>query len=123
MFVLSMCIGFVVHATLLAADYTALGPIMRPMADQQNYFVYMLLAHVFLAVGFVKIYLVGKDDSKPFMVQGIRYGLLVSILVAAPMYLIYYAVQPLPGMLVLKQIIFDSIGYVIMGVAVAALNK
>jgi hypothetical protein len=40
-----------------------------------------------------------------------------------PVYLIYYAVQPTPGMLVVKQIVFDSTLIVILGIIVAFLNK
>jgi len=36
-----------------------------------------------------------------------------------PTYLIYYCVQPMPGELVVKQIIFDGILMVILGVLVA----
>lgn len=122
MFVLSMLIGLVAHGILLKPDYAALPTLFRAEADAETKFAYMLLAHVFLALGFVWIYLRGKDD-KPFLGQGIRYGLAVAVLVAAPTYLIYYAVQPMPGMLAFKQILFDSVGYVLMGIVVAALNK
>jgi len=40
-----------------------------------------------------------------------------------PMYLIYYAVQPMPSALVYKQIVFDTLGVLLMGVVVAWLNK
>jgi hypothetical protein len=40
-----------------------------------------------------------------------------------PIYLIYYAVQPLPFALVLKQICFDTVGVVLLGITVAAVNK
>jgi hypothetical protein len=36
-----------------------------------------------------------------------------------PTYTIYYVVQPMPGMLVVKQIVFDGILLVALGVAVA----
>jgi hypothetical protein len=37
--------------------------------------------------------------------------------------MIYYAVQPMPGMHVVKQIIFDGALTLILGVVVAFLNK
>ena len=40
-----------------------------------------------------------------------------------PMYLIYYAVQPWPGAVVVKQIVYDVIGVLVMGVVVAAINR
>ena len=82
----------------------------------------MLLAHVFMAFGLVWIYLKGKEN-KPFLTQGLCFGAAVATLVTVPTYLIYYAVQPMPGMLALKQIIFDTIGVMITGVVIAWLNR
>lgn len=121
-FVLSMALGFVVHGVLLGADYAALQTIFRAPEDSHSYFAYMLIAHAVFAVAFVWIYLQGRAD-KPWAGQGLRYGLAVAALVTVPMYLIYYAVQPMPGMTVLKQIVFDGISMIILGLAVAGLNR
>ncbi len=121
-FVVWMAGGFVVHSVLLGADYAALTNIMRPEAEQQSYFHWMLLAHAIMAGAFVWIYHRGSED-KPWLQQGIRYGIAIALLAAAPIYMIYYAVQQLPGMLVVKQIIFDSALIVIIGIVVAFLNK
>ncbi len=45
------------------------------------------------------------------------------MLVTIPTYLIYYAVQPMPGMVVAKQIVFDSIGMVLLGIVAAWINQ
>ncbi len=121
-FVVSMGLGFIVHGVLLGDDYAALQAIFRTPEDAHNYFAYMLLAHAFFAMAFVWIYLQGRTD-RPWAGQGMRYGLAVAALVTLPMYLIYYAVQPMPGMTVLKQIVFDSIGMIILGLIVAWLNR
>ena len=122
MFVVSMLIGMVVHGMLLGPEYMKLTTLFRPEADQQKHFWAMLLAHVFIAFSFTWIYLRGREP-KPFLGQGIRFGLVVSLLTAIPVYLIYFAVQPMPEGLVVKQIIFDTIGYMVMGVVVAWINR
>ena len=122
MFIISMALGFIVHGFLLAQGYAQLPGLFRQETDAATYFPYMLLAHVFMAVGFVWIYIKGKED-KPFLAQGVRYGAAVAVLVTIPTYLIYYAVQPMPGVLVLKQIVFDTISVVLMGIVVAWLNR
>ena len=122
-FVLSMALGFLVHGVLLNAAYTQLqGLLFRTPQDAESYFPYMLLAHVLISFGFVWIYQRGKED-KPFLGQGIRYGLAVAVLMTIPMYLIYYAVQPMPPALVYKQIVFDTLGVLLMGIVVAWLNR
>ena len=80
--------------------------------------MWMLLAHVVLAGAFVWIYARGME-AKPWLGQGLRFGLAVALLTCVPYYLIYYSVQPLPGMLVVKQIVFDTIATMILGVAAA----
>jgi hypothetical protein len=40
-----------------------------------------------------------------------------------PIYLIYYVVQPQPGMLVVKQIVFDTILTLVVGAAVAFIYR
>ena len=121
-FVLSMALGFLVHGVLLNQSYTQLPGLFRTPQDAEGYFHVMLRAHVLIAFGFVWIYQRGKED-KPFLAQGIRYGLAVAVLMTIPMYLIYYAVQPMPAPLVYKQIVFDTLGVLLMGIVVAWLNK
>ncbi len=122
MFVLSMTIGFAVHGMLLGPTYAKMGSLFRPEADAHNYFWAMLLAHVLISMGFTWIYLRGREP-KPFFGQGVRYGIAVALLAVIPMYLIYYAVQPMPGALVAQQIVFDTIGYIVMGVVLAWINR
>jgi hypothetical protein len=121
-FVMSLGLGFAVHATLLAPDYARIANLYRIPSDQEGHFPFMILAHLILAIGFVWIYNKGKED-KEWLGQGIRFGIAIAVLMVIPHYLFYYAVQPLPGMLVVKQIIFDSIGRILMGIVAAGLNK
>jgi magnesium-transporting ATPase (P-type) len=120
-FVVSMVVGFVNHAFLLADEYHATG-LFRPNAEAEAYFLWMLLAHIVMSFAFVWIYLRGRED-KPWLAQGIRFGIIIALLMVLPIYLIYYAVQPMPGILVFRQIVYDSIGMVIMGLAVAFLYR
>jgi cation transporter-like permease len=123
LFVVSMIAGIVIHGTLLGADYQALGPVMRPPEDAQGYFGWMLAAHLIMAVGLTGIYRRGHEAGKPWLGQGVRFGMWMALVVTVAIYLIYYAVQPMPGMLVAKQIIFGSIAMVVMGTTFAAVNR
>jgi len=38
-------------------------------------------------------------------------------------FIVYYALQPLPGIVAVKQIVFDGIATVLIGIVVAALNR
>ncbi|MBW8907023.1 MAG: hypothetical protein JF611_15425 [Betaproteobacteria bacterium] len=109
---------FVVHGVLLHADYASLGNLFRREEDAQNFFPLMILAHLLMSGALVWIYARGVE-AKPWLGQGVRYGVAIALLTAVPLDLIYYAVQPMPGATVAKQIVFETILMLILG-AVAA---
>jgi hypothetical protein len=122
MAVLSLVLGFIVHGWLLAPDYKALTSLFRPETDQASFFPFMIIAHILIGIAFTWIYLKGRE-AKPYLQQGVRFGVAVALLTVIPMYLIYYAVQPMPGNLVAKQIVFDTIAMIIMGIVCAWINQ
>ena len=123
MFVAWMVEGFVVHGFLLGADYLTLPQLFRPQADAQGYFGWMVVAHVLVAGAFVWIYERGISTDRPWLGQGLRFGIAVALLTAVPTYLIYYAVQPMPGSLVVKQVVLDAVGFVVLGLIVGWLYR
>jgi hypothetical protein len=114
--------SFVVHGTLLHDEYSRLPHLFRSEADSQGYMQWMILAHVIMSGAFVWIYSRGVEATR-WPPQGARFGLAIALLAVVPTYLIYYAVQPLPGPLVVKQIVYDSILVVLLGVLVAWLYR
>jgi len=100
--------SFVVHGVLLHDDYAKLTNLFRPEADAQQYMPLMVLAHVLLSGALVWIYARGVE-AKPWLPQGIRFGVAGALLTIVPTYLIYYVVQPMPGATVAKQIVFDGV--------------
>jgi hypothetical protein len=121
-FVLWMAGSFVVHGVLLHDDYAKLGNLFRTEADSQQYFPWMIFAHILLSGAFAWIYSRGVE-TKPWFAQGIRFGIAVALLAIVPTYIIYYVVQPMPGATVVKQIVFDGILMVILGTVVAFLYR
>jgi hypothetical protein len=121
-FVAWMAGSFVVHGTLLHDDYTKLSGLFRSEADARPYFPLMVLAHILLAGAFVWIYSRGVEAT-PWLPQGIRFGVAVALLTVIPTYLIYYVVQPMPGSVVAKQIVFDGILMLILGVITAFIYR
>jgi hypothetical protein len=114
--------SFAVHGVLLHADYSALPNLFRSEADSQQYFPFMILAHVIMSGALVWIYQRGAE-SKPWAPQGVRFGIALTLLTNVPIYMIYYVVQPMPGATVVKQIAFDSIVAIILGLVVAFMYR
>jgi hypothetical protein len=114
--------SFAVHGILLRADYMQLTNLFRAEGDQQKYFPLMLVAHVILSGAFVWIYARGAE-ARPWLAQGVRYGIAVALLTVVPTYLIYFVVQPMPADVVIKQIAFDGVLTVVLGTIVAWLYR
>jgi hypothetical protein len=123
MFVAAMACDFVVHGVLLGRDYAALTPqLFRAEPDAQAHFSFMLLAHLFMAIGITWLYRGGRS-ARPWAGQGLRFGLALAFYAVVPTYLIYFAVQPTPGELVAKQIVFGTIAAIVLGLVAAAVNR
>jgi hypothetical protein len=114
--------SFIVHGVLLHPDYAQLSNLFRAEGDAQKYFPLMILAHVILAGAFVWIYARGVE-AKPWLAQGLRFGVAVALLTIVPTYMIYFVVQPMPGAVVIKQILFDGLLMLILGAIVAWLYR
>ncbi len=121
-FVAWMIGSFVVHGVLLHADYAKLPHLFRPETDAQQYFPLMILAHLIMSGAFVWIYVRGAE-AKPWLAQGPRFGLVIALLTVVPTYTIYYVVQPMPGIHVVKQIGFDGVLLLVLGALVAFLYR
>lgn len=123
MSVATLLTGYVVHGWLLAGDYAPLyGTLLRTPEAQQPYFPWIILADVLIGFAMTWIYRFGFSEGRSTIAQGLRFGLAVALLVAVPMHLIYYAVQPTPDLLVVKQVAFDTIRFMLLGVLIAYLQ-
>lgn len=123
MSVASMAVGFVIHGVLLRGDYEGLvGTVLRSEEDSQRYFQWMLVANVLIGFAMTWIYRQGVTTAAAIG-QGLRFGAAIALVSTIPLYLIYYVVEPLPASLVQKQIAFDIVGKLLMGVLVAFLNQ
>lgn len=122
MFFAAMLLAFLVHALLLGDDYAALGPLYRDAADGQRHFPWMLLAHALIGFAMTWIFAQGFSGDRATLAQGLRFGLAMALFSTIPGYLIHYAVQPLPPVLVAKQIAFGTLSMLLLGALLAWLQ-
>jgi hypothetical protein len=122
LFVVWMAGSFVVHGTLLYDEYAQLPNLYRPETEAQGYFPLMLLAHVMLSGAFAWIYARGVD-ARPWVGQGLRFGVAVALLTAVPTYTIYFVVQPTPGSLAVGQMIGDGVLIVVLALIAAYIYR
>ncbi|MCM3904354.1 MAG: hypothetical protein ND866_21880 [Pyrinomonadaceae bacterium] len=119
-FVVANLAGFFIHAVLLRPDYMAVQEHYRP--EGQEMMLWICLAYLSFAVGSVIVYAKGVE-TKPWLGQGLRFGILMWLILAVPSFFIAYAVQPVPTMLMVKQVLFEGVDKILLGVITAALYR
>ena len=75
-----------------------------------------------MAGAFVWIYQRGNED-KPWVQQGLRFGIAIALFAPIPTFMIYYTVQQMPAQLSIQQAVGDSLTVIIVALVAAFLNK
>ncbi len=119
-FIVANLAGFLIHAVLLQPDYMAVKEHYRP--EGQEKFLWINLAYISFAVGSALVYAKGVEN-KPWLGQGIRFGILMWLVLAVPSFFIAYAVQPVPTTLMVKQVLFEGVGKILLGLITSALYR
>ena len=117
-FLLANFTGYFIHGIWLAADYVPVANLYRP--NDQIKMPFIVVGYLAFAIGAVLIYGWGVE-AKPALGQGLRYGVLLFAVVALPSLFIAYAVQPIPAILLSKQIIAEAVNKILIGVVIALL--
>jgi len=121
-FVVWMVGSFLVHGVWLGSHYETMPNMMRPMEETESMMHFMLIAHVLMAGVFVWIYQRGKED-KPWLQQGLRFGIAISLLAPIPTFMIYYTVQQTPAQLAVGQAVGDSLVVIVVALVAAFLGR
>ena len=118
----SLLWAFLTHALLLQADYDALGAMYRTAADGERHFPWLLLAHALVGFAMTWIFAQGVDRDRATLRQGLRFGLAMALFSTVPGSLLQYAVQPLPGALVARQVVLGTLAMLLLGMLLAWLQ-
>lgn len=121
--VVTFAVGFLGHGLILSGDYKPLmGGLMRTEEGAMGLFHFMIIAHIIMGIGAAWIYRQGVTDG-PWPAQGVRFGIAAAAISSIPLFMIFYVVHPMPGMVTVKQLIVDTISWIIVGLALAFVNK
>jgi hypothetical protein len=115
-------LGYLGHGLLLARDYSVIEPIMRNKADMQAHMPFALVSSLSFSAALVWIYSQGRS-SRPWLGQGLRFGVAVWALAYVPLYLTNYVIEPWPGNCIAKILAWEFVVAVILSTVVAALSK
>jgi len=121
-YVVLMGTNYLVHEVLLMPDYDAIPLSHRSNADIMHRFWVMAVGQLIFAAMFAYIYTRGSE-RKPWLSQGIRYGILITFLTVVPTALGEYVIFFIPHMLAVKWMIFGCIQMILLGLVVAGICK
>jgi len=111
---------WLLHGVLLKGLYETTPQFWRPEATMPQYLPFLFVGQFFMAVFFGIIFAKGYENRG--IGEGARFGLLIGLLFA-PMSLIWYAIQPLPGILIVYWILGRIVGMIIAGILLAAICR
>ena len=120
--IVSLAVGFFVNTVLLADLARASTPPMRPEADVQGL---LPLGFVFLLIGFFAFayaYAKGYEGGNGIM-EGIRFGVLTSLIIIGFGLIWQYVVFPISGTLSMAMMIDSIVEMALYGAIVGAIYK
>jgi hypothetical protein len=123
-FIVSQILEILIHGFILRADYAPFyGTMLRPMDKGPDWHGLLLpLAHLSFVIAFVWIY-ARVAPTGPWLRAGLTYGLFGWCIGQVPLWLLWYAEQPWPDTLVLKQLSLELVSSLILGLVVAGLAR
>ena len=121
-FVTSVALSFLVHGVILASDYAALQGVYRPPTFEASRFLLLLAAQLLMAGCMAALYRFGVEN-RPYLGQGVRFGLLAAGVSVIPLTLISYAVSRITLSLTIKQVILEALVVIAMGVVIAWFHR
>jgi len=120
--VVMFALGYIGHQLLLGRDYSAIDPIMRDKADMMAHMPFAYVNALCFSAAFVWLYSQGRS-ARPWLGQGIRYGLAIWAVAMVPLYLTNYTIEPWPGVFVAKILAWELVAMTTLGILVAAMAK
>lgn len=125
-FLVAQVFAIVIHGFILGAAYRPFyGTLLRPMdaaGGPQWMVAFLPLAHLAMAVAFVALYSRWVRPG-PDIPQGLRFGVLAWLFGPVPMYLLWFAEQPWPLSLTIRQLALDLVTMLVLGTLAAMLYK
>ena len=117
-FLVSQVLAVVIHGFLLGGDYEPFrGTLLRNGPVWQMLF--LPLVHLAFIAGLVWVYAHLRLEGS-IVTTGLTLGVVGWSIGQAPLYLLWYAEQPWPGALVVKQLGLELVSSLLIGLTIAA---
>jgi hypothetical protein len=122
-FVVSQVLAIAIHGFILHSDYEPYyGTLLRPMSGEAWQAILLPVVHVLFITALVMINNRISLAGDP-LVRGLKLGGLGWLIGYAPQFLLWYAEQPWPGTLVVKQLCLELVAALIIGVVISVMSR
>ncbi len=112
--------GYLIHEVLLKNAYMATADLWRSEDAMNHKMWVMFLAQFIFAVGAVLVYQRGVE-KKSWIGQGIRFGILLSLVAPVPGFMMNYFVIPVPHRLALHWILTGIAQMIVVALVIAGI--
>jgi hypothetical protein len=121
-FVLLAAGRYLIHSVWLAGPYAENATLWRTQSAMLHRLWVIHLANLIFAGAAVFIY-VRSVEAKPWLGQGIRFGILLALVTAVPQSMVEFFTYPIPAALAVDWIIGEGLLAVLLGVVAAAICR
>ncbi len=118
----ALLLGFLVHGVALRADYLALAALYRTQADANAQAGWIIVAYLCLGMAMTWLYLQLPVRTGSKLGHGLRFGLAIALVSFVPWHLLAFVGQPLPAALAIRQVAFDTLAMLLLGLLLAWLE-
>ena len=118
-FIAMAVLNMIIHGFILSSTYQTdeVSKIMRPESEMNSMMWIYYVVYIIQAFFFAFIFSKGYEGKG--IIEGVRYGLYMGLLMATPMAYASYAMYPMPYSLALQWFIYGMIQYIILGILIA----
>jgi hypothetical protein len=119
-FVVYAASGYLIHEVLLKSAYIDSANVWRPDDAIQHRMWIMLLSEFIFALGAVIVHVRGVE-KKSWVGQGIRFGILLSLVAPIPGFMMSYVTLPVSHKLALHWILLGIAQAILVALVIAAI--
>lgn len=120
-YVVLQALGFVIHVVMMADAYEAAAAIFRPEAEMNDMMWMMMLSAAVTVYMFCYIFTRGYEGKG--IMEGVRYGALVSFMMAGAWSIDVHVIFPVPADMASIWLLSGFASFMIAGAIFAAIYK
>jgi len=123
-FVLANVGAAVLHGFVLAADYAPYeGTLLRRGAEPAWQFIFLPVVHLSFTIGLIWLFRIAGWDDDRWTTRALKLGAIAWLIGPAPMWLLWFAEQPWPGSILVKQLPYELVIALILALTAGAMLR